>query len=155
MLRWPAGSRFLLWVAVCALLLKSAMPMLASTAAYAQGKPVAEICAVYGVAPPAAATPDPSQRAAHAGHDAQAAQVAHAATHAGHSQQHGSHQATAHGAEHCALVALAAFAAGDTLSAVLPAATPVVRAPPLALVAIHDASAKWFARMKQGPPVRA
>jgi hypothetical protein len=37
------------WVFVAALLLKGAVPMLASAAAALQGKPLAEVCALYGI----------------------------------------------------------------------------------------------------------
>ena len=50
------ASRLTLWLFAAALALKSAVPMLAVAAAGLQGKAVAEICDVYGVAtvPPAA-----------------------------------------------------------------------------------------------------
>jgi hypothetical protein len=48
-LRHPS-SRWALWVFAAALLLKSAMPWLASASAQLQGKTLVEVCTVYGVA---------------------------------------------------------------------------------------------------------
>ena len=38
------------WIAVAALLLKAAVPLLATASAHAQGKTLVEVCTVYGVA---------------------------------------------------------------------------------------------------------
>lgn len=128
-LRKPS-SRWALWVFAAALLLKSAMPWLASASAGLQGKPLVEVCTVYGVAllPLAGGGEQPAP-------------------------DHG----TAHDIEHCALTALAALAAtAAPLSGALPVpgrgavpprAHPSSQAP--------DACATWVARRKHGPPVFA
>lgn len=59
------SSRVWLWAAVCALLLKSAMPMLATGAARGQSVPVADICSVYGVAQQPISGEEPTRQ--HAG----------------------------------------------------------------------------------------
>jgi hypothetical protein len=122
---------------VCALLLKAAVPMLASAAGGLQGKSVAEICTVYGVALAAA---DEHRHHAH-----------HAQSSGG--EDHSKHAATAHNGEHCALTALVAFAAADAPRVGLPDAqtshqTSAARARPAA----PDACAQWVARLRHGPP---
>ena len=49
MQRHRAASRLTSWVFVAALLLKSAVPLLAGAAAGLQGRATAEVCDVYGV----------------------------------------------------------------------------------------------------------
>jgi hypothetical protein len=137
------SSRLALWVAVCALLLKAAVPMLASAAAGLQGRPVAEICTVYGVALPASQDP-------HAAHE-----HAHHQHHDGH--EHDSHKLASHSGDHCALTALAALAMPDACAA---AAPPAVRAIAAGVAIGHepaspDSCARWAARLKHGPPARA
>lgn len=44
-----ACSHLLAWAAVCGVLLKAAVPLLATASAHEQGKALAEICTVYGV----------------------------------------------------------------------------------------------------------
>ena len=45
-----APSRWAAWAFALALLLKAAMPLLATGSAHAQGKALVEVCTVYGVA---------------------------------------------------------------------------------------------------------
>ena len=125
-----------IFVMVCALLLKAAVPMLASAAALAQGKSVAEVCTVYGVA-------TVSAKAHHAHH------------------QHGdsgggdhSHHTASHRSDHCALAGLAALAAADEPARLaLPAAHRSDTAPLFTdLREAPDTCALWVARLKQGPP---
>jgi hypothetical protein len=136
---WTVG-----W-AVFALLLEAAVPMLASAAAHLQGVPVAQVCDVYGVR---TALPD------HPHHEPAAH---HESSHAGHDppapSEQGPHGAAGDAGTHCALVALGALAAGAD-----PSPSPTVRgeavrspaAPPR--VPGHDATARWIARLKHGPP---
>jgi hypothetical protein len=135
------SSRFVLWAAMCALLLKAAVPMLASAAAAAQGKSVADVCAVYGVA-----LPDP--HAQHRGHD-------HA--HHGHSGHDPASHTLAHHGDHCALSALAALATpGSAQPAVLvPSVHDAPDGAPRMLARAHDPCARWAARLKHAPPALA
>ena len=57
--------RWALWVFAAALLLKAAMPMLASASAHAQGKAVVEVCTVYGVSLVALDGQDPAPASDH------------------------------------------------------------------------------------------
>ena len=60
--------RIALWAGVCAVLLQSAMPLLASVSARAQGKSLVEVCTVYGVATvvlDAQGRPDPGPASEH------------------------------------------------------------------------------------------
>lgn len=125
-LRWAA------WAFAFALLLKAAVPMLASASAQAQGKTLVEVCTVYGVA--TVALDHTHSEGAPAGPD-----------HAG-----------AHGQEHCALTALLALAAftPQAIGAALPSAAPrslALRNPRSAPPA-PDVCATWVARLKHGPP---
>lgn len=126
----PWSSRLALWLAVCALLLKAAVPMLASASAQAQGKTLVEVCTVYGVA--TVALDDSGQGAPD-----------HAAPHAG--------------GDHCALNALMALATPEP--AVLATSVPPQPARPLvparATAVPRDASAAWAAGLKHGPPAFA
>jgi hypothetical protein len=128
-LRHPS-SRWALWVFAAALLLKAAMPMLASASAHVQGKAVVEVCTVYGVSLVALDAQDPAPAPDHLAD---------------------------HGDQHCALNALTALieppaGAPAALPAPLPAeSAPLVREAPLA----PDASAAWVARLKHGPPTLA
>ena len=134
------SSRLALWAAVCALLLKAAVPMFAAGAAQMRGVSVAEVCTVYGVALPGASHHE------HAGHAHQHAE------HSGH-DGHGSHSAAAHKGGACALTALAALAVPDTTAlAAVPAHSSVSGVPSESRTAFRDACATWVARLKQGPP---
>ncbi len=123
-LRKPS-SRWALWAFAAALLLKSAMPWLASTSAQLQGKTLVEVCTVYGV----------SLLPQGGDHDAPA-------------------HASDHGSEHCALSALTVLAAGAPPapaptnllrhSVQRPRVHRSSQAP--------DPSAIWAARLEHGPP---
>ena len=124
-------SRWALWLFAAALLLKAAMPMLATASAQAQGKTVVEICTVYGVSLVALDGQDPAP-----------APAGHAADHA----------------DHCALTALTAFAAADPalLAAFFDFSAPPAVAPPADLSPREpDPSARWVARLHHAPPARA
>jgi hypothetical protein len=123
-------SRWALWVFAAALLLKSAMPFLASASAQMQGKTLVEVCTVYGVSmvPLGSSGHEPAPE--------------HVADHSG---------------EHCVLSALVAFASAEPpglapvpvapRAGALRTARPSPRAP--------DACAAWVARLKHGPPAFA
>lgn len=141
---WP--SRFALWAAVFALLLKGAVPMFAAAAAHLQGVPVAEVCPVYGVSLASAHQP-------HGSHDE------HAHHHHAHDhrqgEDHKGHELAAHG-DHCALTALASLAGPDDVEwAVAPAMHAVSAIPLHAADSVPDACARWVARLKHGPPTIA
>jgi hypothetical protein len=130
---------------MCALLLKAAVPLLASAAAAALDKSVAEVCTVYGVA-----LPDPhAQDHAHHHH----AHVGHGAP-GGHDD--GSH-VLAHQGDHCALSALAALATSTAphTSPPLPAGSVTPPAITHATARAPDTCALWVARLKHGPPALA
>ncbi|MGY4827405.1 DUF2946 family protein [Sphaerotilaceae bacterium SBD11-9] len=129
MSRRPWSSQLTLWAAVFALLLKAAVPLLASASAQAQGKALVEVCTVYGVA--TVALDD------------------------GGSQPAPEH-ATAHAGDHCALNALAALAAPQAAAPVAVVTLPAT-APPRAHPSAQapDACATWVARLKHGPPAFA
>ena len=119
--------RWALWVFAAVLLLKAAMPMLASASAHAQGKAVVEVCTVYGVSLVALDGQDPAPATDHLAD---------------------------HGNEHCALSALTALLEPPT--GLLPALPAVQPAEPAARgqarLFAPDASAEWVARLKHGPP---
>jgi hypothetical protein len=129
MSRKPWPTRFALWVAVCALLLKAAVPMLASASAQAQGKTLVEVCTVYGVATVALDEQD---------------------------TQHEPHPASIHSGDPCTLTALMAFTAPEAQFLAVPAGQ-VVAAPRLSQTPPQapDACATWVARLKHGPPAFA
>ena len=126
-LRKPS-SRWALWVFAAALLLKSAMPWLASASAQLQGKALVEVCTVYGVSllPP--------------GGDGQAPE----------------HPAD-HSSEHCALSALTASAELEppALAPVIVPARAALSSRTHAPSPVPDASAAWVARLQHGPPTLA
>lgn len=129
-----------------AVLLKAAVPFLAAGAAAAQGLPVAEICSVYGVRTAAVAlASDHGEHEHHAG----AAQADGPAS--------GSHDAPGgvpgHG-EHCALGALSAYAPAPppAVAAIAPEPMAARLAAGLGADAAPDATARWSALRKQGPP---
>jgi hypothetical protein len=119
-------SRFALWLFACALLLKAAVPLLASVSAEARGLALVEVCTVYGVKTIVLdGEPAPEHEATHAG-------------------------------DHCTLSAVMALAAPQpaavhTLAPSVPQAVPA----PQAVDAAPDASARWRAQLKQGPPALA
>jgi len=125
MLRRSSVSRWALWVFAAALMLKAAMPWLASASAELQGKTLVEVCTVYGVS----LVPVDGEH-----HDAPAAE---------------------HSVDHCALTGLGTLAGfdstvpGQTAALRLDAAiAPRAQRSPQAL----DACATWVARLKHGPP---
>ena len=165
------------WSIACALMLvmKAGVPVLAATAAFLQGKAVAEICAIYGVrtsvqvdaelarstlhaAAPAehrghADPGDRAEHAAHASHQHDAARVA-----AAHAPDPGSSHGAAHDREHCALTGLAVCAVSALAGleavawlAALEVADPSARPP----APMRDASARWLAARVHAPPFAA
>ena len=127
MSRKPWSTRFVLWAAVCALLLKAAVPMLASASAQMQGKALVEVCTVYGVAMVALGDQGP--------------QPEHGSTHA---------------SDHCALTALMSLAAPGVsmpMAVAVHASTPPQLGEPAP--SAPDATATWVARQKRGPPFLA
>lgn len=123
-------SRWALWAFALVLLLKAAVPLLASASAELQGKALAEVCTVYGVTtivqdgPASAPAPEGGS--------------------------------VAHGGEHCTLTALMVLSAPERQALVIsvpqranpaPVFHPSRQAP--------DACATWVARLKHGPPASA
>ena len=132
-LRKPS-SRWALWIFAAALVLKAAMPLLASASAHAQGKTLVEVCTVYGVS------------LVPLGGDGHA-----------HAPEHSPDHPSDHGSEHCALTALTVMA-GDEPPVLLPVAVlprdaAAPRAHPSSLA--PDACAAWVARLEHGPPAFA
>jgi hypothetical protein len=122
--RWAA------WAFALALLLKAAVPLLAAGSAHAQGKALAEVCTVYGVATVAL---DGQPSAPTSGHDA-----------------------VSHAGDHCALSGLASLGIPPAQLALVPTPAPIgSAAPALAGVCAPDACAAWAARLEHGPPRRA
>jgi hypothetical protein len=125
-LRKPS-SRWALWAFAMALLLKAAMPLLATASAELQGKTLVEVCTVYGVS----LVPLEGQ-----------------------GQEPAPAPMSQHGGDHCALTALAALAAPEPLLALEAPAlheSPAPRAHPSSQA--PDACATWVARLKHGPPI--
>ena len=120
------SSRWAIWAFAMVLLLKAAVPLLASASAHVQGKALVEVCTVYGVATVVL--------------DGQGSQPApeHVAGHAG---------------DHCALTGLLALAAPELQPPALPD-VPRDDAQQLSHPSIQtpDACATWVARLKHGPP---
>jgi hypothetical protein len=121
------SSRWALWVFAAALLLKSAMPFLASASAHMQAKALVEVCTVYGVA---RVTPTDGNHEPPADHSG------------------------AHGGEHCALTALTALATArpPTPTPLPPTSGTVALLATHPSSLAHDAAASWVARLKHGPP---
>jgi hypothetical protein len=123
-------SRWAIWAFALVLLLKAAVPLLASASAELQGKALAEVCTVYGVATVALDGQDAPPMPEHGG--------------------------GAHGGEHCTLSALLALSAPEPQAPALPvpqraASRPVSHPDSQA----PDACATWVARLKHGPPAYA
>jgi hypothetical protein len=126
--RHPA-SRWAVWAFALALLLKAAVPMLASVSAQMQGKTLVEVCTVYGVA---TVVLDDS----------------------GEPKQGPADPAGAHGSEHCALSAVLALAAPEPALALTAVAVGRAHEQPVRVgVPAPDAEADWIARLKHGPPL--
>jgi hypothetical protein len=165
--RRRAAFRLTSWLFVAALLLKSAVPLLASAAAGLQGRATAEVCDVYGVDMSRLATrslatePHYAEHVGHArhaqGHDA------HRAHHAAgerstaaseHAPAHGPASRVAHGGDHCALSALTLAFASATLPFAAPLATDVsIGADARTTAPAVDSVARWAARLRHAPPV--
>jgi len=136
-------SRWVLWAAVGVLMLRAAMPLLATAAAQLRGVPVGEVCDVYGVNLPTAS------EGVHSGH---AHHLAGLAGHGGHAG-HGSNPSSPHSEERCALTALGTLASPCVALAVnVHASAEVAGTAPSVPTQFHDACATWVARLKQGPP---
>jgi hypothetical protein len=126
-IRQTLTKRSAFWAFAMALLLKAAMPLLATASAELQGKTLVEVCTVYGVSLVPLESSGQEQPAPMA----------------------------QHGGEHCVLTALATLAAPEPpvlgvaeapqRMAFAPRAHPSSQAP--------DACATWVARLKHGPPV--
>lgn len=126
MSRRALPSRFAVWLFACALLLKAAVPLLASASAEAQGKALVEVCTVYGVKTIALdGEPISDQKATHAG-------------------------------DHCALSGVMALGVpqAEAMANVVLRMRQAARAPRAGDTAL-DASARWRERLKQGPPTLA
>lgn len=124
------SPRWALWVFAAALLLKSAMPFLATASAQWQGKALVEVCTVYGVSlVPLAGDP----------------------------QQEPADHASGHGADHCALTALAVLApSGTALPSHIVAAAHGADVPRgFTPSPLPDASADWVVQLHHGPPARS
>jgi hypothetical protein len=144
-----APSRFVTWLAVFILLMKLAVPALAAFVAHWRGVSVAEVCAAYGVALPAAPA------TGHLGHGYLHAHGDDGDAKAG---SHGSpdHDAAVHGGDHCALAASAALPAHGEAVAIPGAASG--SAPPgshAAWTYWFDPFKAWAARLEHAPPVPA
>ena len=151
MTRHLGASRFALWAVACALVLKSAVPLLASAAAGLQGRPVAEVCDVYGVVMPATDVLHPPGHR-HPGH----AEHGGHAGHAGESEVPAPHEhkgSSTHGADHCALTALAAGPLPGS-QAILAIASREVSTGGASHVESRflDACAEWAAQLRHAPP---
>jgi len=160
--RHRSASRLTSWLFVAALLLKSAVPMLASAAAALQGRATAEVCDVYGVDMAklgAGATNAEHLQTGHAAHEGHHAHHAHhdagdaATASTGHAPGQGPASRVAHGGDHCALSALAFAMGADAPAAVAPPATAAV---PPAFDATGarrvDPAARWAAQLQHAPP---
>jgi hypothetical protein len=125
--RWAVWA---VWGFALLLLLKAAVPLLATASAELQGKALAEVCTVYGVTTVALDGPD-----------------------SGTSQGHG---AAAHGGDHCTLTALVVLAAPEPQTLAAPVRHRADRARSShSPQDWRDASATWVARLKHGPPAVA
>ena len=127
-IRHSLTRRWALWAFAAALLLKAAMPLLATASAELQGKTLVEVCTVYGVS----LVPLESS-----------------------GQQPAPEPMAQHGGEHCVLTALAALAAPEPpvlgVAQALQRETTAPRAHPSSQA--PDACATWVARLKHGPPI--
>ena len=179
MQRHRTASRLTSCLFVAALLLKSAVPMLASAAAGLQGRATAEVCDVYGVdmsklaarslvtvsehahhAPPAhhADHADHAAQMDHAGHAGQTHHAHHAEADASpasadHAPAHGPASRVAHGGDHCALSALAFALASDAPAvAARPATVATMPAAGATDAPVVDPAARWAAQLQHAPP---
>ena len=159
-------QRLPVWAFALLLAFKAAVPMLASVAASAQGRGVAEICSVYGVALPGASNSVPAMAGPHAGHEMGGHAMA-GPSHAGTPEAaHGANPASVpahqhapeggHGGDHCALTAVMTLAPGLADAAALPQpalAQAVSGRFGMAAALPADGAALWAARLGHGPPL--
>jgi len=135
-------TRLAVWGAVGGLMLRAAVPLLASGAAQLRGVAVAEVCTVYGVA------------VGGASHDAHAGQPHHDEQYPSRDQP--SQPAATHASSHCALTSLAAMAVPDaSTSAISEAGVAPSHFHRDCSAAIHDRCATWISRHEHGPPTPA
>ena len=136
-------------LAVFALLLKAAVPLLAATAAQLHGLPVAQLCTLYGVVTmPVSGAADREHALGHHHHhhDAGGAE--------GHDS--GSRPAADHAHDHCALTAVAVMALGSCPPACPPPDDETASLPASGAQGPGaDGCARWAARLAHGPPGRA
>jgi hypothetical protein len=120
------SHRWALWAFAAALLLKAAMPWLASASAEMQGKALVEVCTVYGV------SLKPLDHGSHSAPD------------------HGA----AHDDEQCSLNALTVLGTFALPSTAIVHSDVRATSPPVAHASadVPDASAAWIARLRHGPP---
>ncbi|MEO6743131.1 MAG: hypothetical protein ABIN08_01480 [Caldimonas sp.] len=174
------------WIAdvlILLLLCNAAVPLMASAAAGLQGKPVAEICDIYGVAlpgqiatgirdgslkPQGAADPHHGHHGVHVGHvapDPSAADGSSFSTNDEARVDHRQHasggdsdtprHATPHRSEHCALSGLVAFAPfeGVPEPVLFHEGAQPSQEPAQTHERMLDACARWAALLRHGPPV--
>ena len=155
MQRHRAASRLTSWLFVAALLLKSAVPMLASAAAGLQGRATAEVCDVYGVDMSKLGARSPVTVVEHAhhadhGHHSEADAAPASADRA---PAHGPASRVAHGGDHCALSALAFALASDAPAvAARPATVAPMPAGGATAAPVVDPAARWAAQLQHAPP---
>jgi hypothetical protein len=142
-------NKLTVFIAVGALLLEAAVPMIASAAAALRGVPIAEVCEVYGVALPA--LDPPAHHHMHMASAAGSQMPANASE--GAPTGHHDHGAGAHKGDHCALTGLAALAPSGSVVKLDAQVRASFRAAPLPSQDVFfDAAAMWAARLKHGPP---
>lgn len=118
--------RWALWLFAAALLLKAAMPMLATASAQLQGKALVEVCTVYGVATVALDT---------------------------HNDSPASHPKADHEGAHCGLSGLMAWSHSFASTPLFFSATSTSPLPPFRTPSdVPDANATWAAQLHHGPP---
>lgn len=127
----PRQRAVVMWCLALVLLLKAAVPLLATAAAHSQGKTLVEVCTVYGVATIEVDSGDTAPAPA----------------------DHG----PGHAAEHCVLAAVLALNAAEPTPSAWPSVQRGQAPPPRASAPTPspDATAQWVARLKQGPPPAA
>jgi hypothetical protein len=153
--RHRAAPRLASWLLVAALLLKSAVPMLASAAAGLQGRATAEVCDVYGVDMSKLEARSVVTVAAHDhhAHHAQQAGADASTASADGAPAHGPASRVAHGGDHCALSALAFALASDAPAvAARPATVAAVPAGGATAAPVVDPAARWAAQLQHAPP---
>jgi hypothetical protein len=127
-------QRLLLWLAAAALVLRAAMPRLASASASWQGVPLAEVCSVYGVA-------------------TRAVDAAHARV-SSEDRRDGSRTGSAHDPDRCALAGVAFLGVPPSVldAGGFARAADGGRAMTAVAPTLVDAQAGWRARLLHAPP---